>query len=250
MDTLAPELQTPATPSIPEGICLYAIGDVHGARDRLEQLVATIALDARNHPISSKRLVFLGDYIGRGTDSFGVIEFLIANLPADFETIFLRGNHEDAALRIIAGEKELIPGWVEFGGDAYFASYGIPTDRPETTHAPEVLREELLRALPDTHLAFMKQAIYSHVCGDYYFTHAGVKPGVPLERQTADDLLWIREEFLNDSRAYGKIIVHGHNITAEPDIRPNRIGIDTGAYASGHLTCLKLIGTQRRFITT
>ena len=231
-------------------MCLYAIGDIHGHRGKLEELVAGVAEDAAAYTGAAKRLIFVGDYIDRGPDSKGVIDYLLCGLPEDFETVFLRGNHEDVALRVLGGDTDLVSSWMQFGGAACLASYGVNAFRPRIMETPEILQEEFKQKIPAGHRHFFEDTIFSHICGDYYFTHAGVRPGAALDQQSNDDLLWIRDEFLNSKQDFGKIVVHGHSISPEPDIRANRIGIDTGAYATGKLTCLKLFEDKRQFFTT
>ncbi|MDR3449076.1 MAG: metallophosphoesterase family protein [Alphaproteobacteria bacterium] len=237
-------------PAVNDGICLYAIGDIHGHTATLRQLLGEVLRDAKQHPNEVKRLVFLGDYIDRGPDSRGVIDLLLHDLPHDYEVVFLRGNHEDVALRVMEGESDLIESWMQFGGGAFFSSYGVDPFRPRIMETPEILRMELQLNLPAEHRGFLEQTSLSHICGDYYFAHAGVRPGVPLDKQEADDLLWIRDEFIHSGQDFGKIVVHGHSIKPEPDVQHNRIGIDTGAFESGRLTCLKLVGTERTFLST
>ena len=239
-----------STPRIPARLCLYAIGDIHGHKDKLAQLLEMIAKDAATHKRTTKRLVFLGDYIDRGPDSKGVIELLLCKLPKKFEAVFLRGNHENTLLHILNGEKQLIPLWMQFGGATMLASYGVNPFSARLMINPEKLVAALNQKLPDAHRHFLRDTIFSYGCGDYLFAHAGVRPNVELDKQSNDDLIWIRDEFLASQQDFGKIIVHGHSISAAPDIRPNRIGIDTGAYATGRLTCLKLFGDQRAFLTT
>jgi serine/threonine protein phosphatase 1 len=239
---------TPA--QIPDNICLYAVGDVHGHKNKLRQLIGMIEQDAAASPEAEKILVFLGDYVDRGPDSKGVVDYLLLSLPAGFTTVFLRGNHEEVAMQILDGETSLIESWMQFGGSACLASYGVNPFRPHILETPEALRQEFAQQVPASHREFFENTVFSFTCGDYFFAHAGVKPDVPLEKQRHEDLMWIRHEFLVSKQDHGKIIVHGHTIEPEPDIQSNRIGIDTGAYATGRLTCLKLVGDKRSFINT
>lgn len=232
---------------IPPGLRVYAVGDVHGRADLLASLLDRIAADAGSYA-GSKQLVFLGDYVDRGVESRQVIDLLTGGLPAGFEAVFLKGNHEAALLDFLA-DPGIGPDWFAFGGGATLLSYGVSPDHVQRARF-EMAREELLALLPDHHLAFLRSLRLSAQVGDYAFVHAGVRPGVPLERQSERDLLWIREEFLRDDSPHGVMIIHGHTVVSTPEIRQNRIGIDTGAYATGRLTALVLEGGDRRFLTT
>lgn len=186
-------------------------------------------------------VVFLGDYLSRGPDSFGVIENLRRWRPAGLEVRLLCGNHEDLALRLIEGDLEGGSQWFEHGGGlAALASYGVDICRrpAETFEAVDSLRKDFKDALPDAHRKFLAGLAINHAEGGYYFVHAGVAPGVRLSLQSRHDQLWTRRAFLDSDADFGAVIVHGHSIDAQPRFRHNRIGIDTGAYASGVLTCL------------
>ena len=238
-----------APPAIAPGLRLYAIGDVHGRSDLLRRLHAMIRDDARAAPEPRKRLVYLGDYIDRGPDSKGVVEIL-AQEPLDgFETVHLEGNHENALLGFLV-DIRFAAMWLANGGDATLASYGIPIPNPGRPKELLHTQERLVAALPQTHRAFLRNLQLAHSAGDYFFVHAGVRPGTPLDRQNSEDLLWIREPFLGCRESFGKVVVHGHSISYEPEILDNRIGIDTGAFATGHLTSLVLAGGSRRLLQT
>lgn len=238
------------SPVVPPGECLYAVGDIHGRADLLKDLVAMIAEDAAQHSDEKRTLIFLGDYIDRGPDSCGVIEFLMSGLPTGVEAIFLRGNHEDYALKFLHGNLAVGPSWLHFGGTAFLASYGVNAYRPNLLQDLGALHSELLEKMPAAHRAFLEATRFFHSSGDYYFVHAGVRPDVALEKQEATDQMWIRDDFLSSDADFGKIVVHGHSIVMKPDVQNNRIGIDSGAYATGHLTALKLRGSEQRFFTT
>ena len=246
----------PWVPALPAGLAVYAVGDIHGRLDLLERLLGRIATDAAAHPgDAARRLVFLGDYVDRGADSRGVVERVLRDplpgLVPSFETVHLLGNHEEAMLDFLDGRSDG-QDWLGYGGLETLMSYGVPLrSLPRTPEASDKLREALAASVPDSHVAFMRRCTLHHLAGDYAFVHAGVRPGLPLERQQATDLLWIRDEFLH-SRAPlpGKVVVHGHTICDLPQDRGHRINIDTGAFVSGRLTCLVLRGTERRFVTT
>jgi serine/threonine protein phosphatase 1 len=239
------------TPLVPPGTRVYAIGDIHGRADLLDQLLDRICQDARLSRAGRRVLVFLGDYIDRGPASRQVIERVIAGPPsgpgwAGFHWVGLRGNHEDAMLRFL-DDPRAGPVWLMNGGTAMIDSYAGGDAALDMDDMPR-LQERLRRRLPEEHRAFLAGLPLSHVEGDYFFAHAGVRPGIPLDRQDPEDLMWIRQAFLGSSADFGKVVVHGHTITPVPEIRSNRIGIDTGAYRTGRLTALVLEGAERRFL--
>ncbi|HKX08018.1 MAG TPA: metallophosphoesterase family protein [Stellaceae bacterium] len=234
----------------PAGSRLYAVGDIHGRADLLEALLAQITADATAHPEAAKRLIFLGDYVDRGPDSSAVIDRVLHDGPAGLEVVPLMGNHEEMMLRFL---EDLAVGrtWMMNGGDATLRSYGVePPSMFTGTALFRHAQQQFAERLPAGHKSFLEGLAVTHTEGDYLFVHAGVRPGVALEKQRTEDLLWIRDEFLDSDRDFGKVVVHGHSITLEPEFRPNRIGIDTGAYRSNQLTCLVLEGTERTLLTT
>lgn len=234
--------------TLPSGLRLYAVGDIHGRADLLDALLARITRDVRARPAERVRLVFLGDYVDRGPDSHAVIDRLCEPLPEGWERVCLRGNHEDMMTAALADPREadlwLINGGIETLG-SYFEAAGeaMPGDTRTAIAA-------MSRILPAGHSAFLRDLHDMHRCGGYLFVHAGVRPGVPLEAQNATDLHWIRGPFLRSDADFGCVVVHGHTITHVPEERPNRIGIDTGAFASDILTALVLEGPTRRFLQT
>jgi serine/threonine protein phosphatase 1 len=237
-------------PRVPDGRRVYAVGDVHGRDDLLSRLHALIAEDAAAAAAVRKSLVHLGDYIDRGPSSRQVIERLAAGPPSGFEAVFLKGNHDDFLLRFLDGGA--VPDlWLMNGGLATLASYGIELGLPPVEPADvDDLRRDLTRRLGPGHLDFLRGLRPSHAVGDYLFVHAGVRPGVDLAAQDPVDLMWIRGDFLDWEGPFGRVVVHGHTITPAPVFRPNRIGIDTGAYRTGRLTCLVLEGATQRLLQT
>lgn len=235
---------------LPEGRRIYAIGDVHGRLDLLRALIAAIDTEQKDAGTARPTLVLLGDYVDRGPDSRGVVETLIEDpLPA-FECVHLRGNHEDSFLRFL-DDIAVGPSWLYYGGAETLASYGIAASRDEDDPVQlAALQVAFAAALPDSHRAFMRGLEPCRAIGGYLFVHAGVRPGVPLAEQSIDDLLWIRGEFLRSAEDHGHVVVHGHTIDRKPQVRRNRIGIDTGAFATGVLTCLVLEGDRYRLIQT
>lgn len=225
---------------------VYVIGDVHGRADLLQKLLKAIEQDARS--ASHRILVTLGDYIDRGFASRTVIETLLHLPLKNFSTHFLCGNHEDMLLNFLEEPEEGVI-WLHNGGWATLLSYGFaPHELPETVDELVKTRDRLLHRMPKAHLNFIRGLKFFYEYGDYYFVHGGVRPSVSLEEQDAEDLLWIREEFLNSKKDFGKIIVHGHTIVNKPEIHPNRIAIDTGAFHTGKLTCLVLNEKQHYFL--
>lgn len=235
----------------PENHRLYAVGDIHGRMDLLDRLLAMIEADAMDHKKRKKKLIFLGDYIDRGLDSRGVIERLSGNFAAGLEPIFIRGNHDERFMQFMGGQIEVAPAWLNLGGAAALASYGVNAfGGVDSRHRLEVMHQHIVEKVPAAHKEFLDNTVISATYGDYYFVHAGVRPGVPLGQQDPMDQMTIRGDFLLSDEDFGKIIVHGHTIRPEPEVKPNRIGIDTGAFATGRLTCLVLDKAERSFLQT
>ncbi len=238
--------------SIPAGQVVYAIGDIHGRRDLLDRLLARIEADAAKHASSEDRLlVLLGDYIDRGPTSREVVDRLVTAPLRGFSTICLKGNHEDALLAFLDGIADGLD-WLSYGGLETLMSYGVPLrGLPNTLAASVEMRRALAASVPREHVEFFRRCGRHHQVGDYVFVHAGVRPGIALERQDSGDLMWIRDDFLRSRNPLpGHVVVHGHTIVDEPQDRGYRINIDTGAFVSGRLTCLVLRRQERRFITT
>ena len=237
-------------PGLPPDHLVYAIGDIHGRIDLLMRLMKIVETDMAQHPHTNKELIFLGDYVDRGVDSKGVIDFLLNKLPSSAGKVFLRGNHDDAMLRFLQGELDQAQDWLLLGGTATLVSYGVNPFRSQMMQDLESLRKEALGKVPESHKRFLEETVLSCERGGYYFVHAGVRPGVPLDRQNDKDKMWIRHDFLGSHADFGKTVVHGHSILPEPDVQPNRIGVDTGAYATGTLTALALYDSTHRFLST
>jgi serine/threonine protein phosphatase 1 len=223
-------------PAVPAGVRIYAVGDIHGRLDLLDELLSRIGRDISARPVSRPVWVFLGDYIDRGPSSRGTIDRLIAH-GANNECIFLKGNHEQIALRCLS-DRSLFDQWMRLGGVDTLMSYGVLPTRTSDEQQVVRLQAAFHDALPPAHFRFFRDLHKSFVCGDFFFVHAGVRPKVELSRQKENDLLWIRDEFLSSDEDFGKIIVHGHTPTSEVEVAPNRINIDTGAFATGRLSCL------------
>ena len=233
---------------MPDRSRVYAIGDVHGEAEMLESLLEKIRRDAGEAGAERRVAVFLGDYVDRGSDSRQVIDLLLSDPLPDFECVFLKGNHEAAFEGFMAAPEDYLH-WLTFGGVSTCASYGIDTAAPpDGAEMLSWLRERLNEAVPEAHKDFLAELRLSHQEGDYFFAHAGIKPGVPIEEQQAEDLLWIREPFLHSNLDHGRIVVHGHTPEWSPVVRANRIGIDTGACFGGALTALVLDGDSQSFL--
>lgn len=223
--------------AVPPGIRIYAVGDIHGRSDLLAEMIDRIDSDRRRRPIAQAIEVYLGDYIDRGPDSKGVIDQLAVRIVRN-DAICLRGNHESILERALV-DSTVLPHWSQLGGLQTLASYGFSLDGLDDRAMSAVL-QTFREVFPQTHDLFLRCLRNIYSCGDFLFVHAGIRPGVPLDRQQQHDLLWIRDEFLTSTQQHGKIVVHGHTPVAFPEIRNNRINIDTGAWYSGVLTCVAI----------
>ena len=244
------EADAPVSPRVPENCRVYAIGDIHGRADLLGRLHGQILDDAKTAPDLRKVVVYVGDYIDRGPDSFDVIDGLIERPLEGFERHTLKGNHEDMMMAFLEtgthGET-----WIMNGGRNTLDSYGIGLwDLLSDLRDLQKARDKLRQAIPESHWKFLTGLEMHHTEGDYLFVHAGLRPGVSLRDQNEFDLMWIREEFLYSDADLGHLVVHGHTSCPEPKIRPNRIAIDTGAWRSNRLTALVLEADTRRFLST
>lgn len=228
----------PAVPLGPDER-IYAIGDIHGRSDLLDAMTALIRSDLHDHPVAKAHLVYLGDYVDRGRDSSGVIERLAVPPPDLPPATALIGNH-DLVFRDFLSGQDVGDLWRDMGGFETMRSYNVdPQSRPGRRWI-DAAREQLLALMPDHHVAWLEGLALSLDRPPYFFCHAGVKPGVPIEKQDPSTLMWIRDAFLRSDADFGRIVVHGHTPVAEPEIRHNRIGVDTRAFKSGILTCAVL----------
>jgi serine/threonine protein phosphatase 1 len=228
------------------GELIYAVGDMHGRYDLLKQLTALILKDwMARAPDRQPLLIFCGDYVDRGPHSAALMEALIwLQQRSDIQACFLKGNHEAVLLRFL-DSPAYCDVWLTFGGGETLRSYGVVPPPPDDPAACFRARDLLLQRMPSSHLRFLERLELMLVIGDYAFVHAGVQPGVDLRDQREEDLLWIGHEFLSEERPFEKIIVHGHSWTDDkPRLLPHRIGLDTGAYATGVLTAVRLCGAE------
>jgi serine/threonine protein phosphatase 1 len=235
-------------PSGPPGSRAYAIGDIHGRLDLLEDLLSQIERDNERRGPARTFLVFLGDLVDRGPDSRGVIDRLVSRPPTFARPVFIKGNHEEFFLRVLDGEEDTVVDWLTYGGYQCCESYGVSQGWTLNSTAREI-QQRLADSVPSSHREFLENMADSFQFGDYIFVHAGLRPGVPIEAQSSKDLRWIREGFLDDSSDHGVMVVHGHTIVDSPEQHSNRIALDTGAYRSGVLTALGLEGQDRWFLT-
>jgi len=233
-------------PRVPAGRRIYAVGDIHGRADLLSSLFMRIDNDLKARPNADPVEIFLGDYIDRGPNSREVIDLLIERRRMRV-AMFLKGNHEEYVTRFLA-EPSILSSWKNIGGLDTVLSYGVTPVRRDDAQWQQEVATALGQAIPESHRKFFQSLILSFTCGDFFFAHAGVRPGIPLSQQCQQDLLWIREDFLWHEEDFGKVVVHGHTPAKEPEIRSNRINIDTGAYATGRLTCLVLEQDEIRFL--
>lgn len=236
--------------AMPDRTIAYAIGDIHGRADLLEDLLSRITSHADSSAAERRVIIFLGDYVDRGWQSKEVLERLSSLNLDGFETVFLKGNHEEALLSFLA-DPQFLESWRQYGGLETLHAYGLKdlNFRADEDYLKQV-HSSFVESFPQEHRSFLEQLPSSHELGGYLFVHAGVRPGVPLDQQEERDLRWIRDEFLESRMNFGKRVVHGHCPEEEPQIRPNRIGIDTGAYITGVLTAAVLQGTDISFLHT
>jgi serine/threonine protein phosphatase 1 len=224
--------------TLSDNVRIYAVGDIHGSASLLKKLLLQIEMDDKRHPARRSIIVCLGDYLDRGPDSRLTIDLLM-ECSNRREIIFLKGNHETFVPRFL-DDPATLDEWRLCGGLETLVSYGLtPSINPNRSDR-ERLAIELARRMPAAHRDFIESLDLSFCCGDFYFVHAGIRPEIPLVKQREEDLLWIRDDFLLWERPFEKFIVHGHTPVNSLDARSNRINIDTGAFATGRLTCIAI----------
>jgi serine/threonine protein phosphatase 1 len=237
-----------SNPILPPGQRAYAVGDVHGRLDLLDELLEAVRVDDAARDPAQTTLVFLGDLIDRGPDSREVINRVRAGVDWA-RTIALMGNHEAVMLEVLDGHLDSVPGWLKFGGRETLISWGVAPHTLDEGTLDEVMRAAR-EAVTHEERGWIGR-LRSHVrIGDYYFVHAGIRPGIPLGQQVDEDRLWIREEFLESRKKHEAMIVHGHSVMADVQLKANRIGLDTGAYATGRLTALGIEDRKRWLLST
>ncbi len=235
--------------ALPDGTRVYAVGDIHGRLDLLDDLLARIDADDASRPRAETTLIFLGDLVDRGPDSAGVVERLRSLAETGRRVRFLMGNHEEILLGTLAGDIKAAKLLCRVGGRETALSYGIADDHYERLDFKELV-DALVSAIPGSHRRFLESFEDTISAGDYLFVHAGVRPDRSLDDQRSSDLRWIRDTFLDHRGRLEKRVVHGHTIAPEVEFRPHRIGIDTGAYATGRLTALGLEGVEQWVLQT
>ena len=236
----------PTMRRVPDGTRVYCVGDIHGRDDLLREMAERVVADMKVRSFDHAMTVFLGDYVDRGHGSRGVVEHLArGEWPTPITT--LAGNHEDLLMAFLENAGVLAV-WRSLGGLETLYSYGVDVGLARGGRDFGAVQTAFAAQFPEHHRRFLEKLNISTYIGDYFFCHAGVRPGVPLDRQNRDDLLNIRDPFLSSEVEHGKLVVHGHTPSVNPEIRPNRIGIDTAAYATDRLTCLVLEKDQRRFM--
>lgn len=234
--------------NFPDGIRIYAVGDVHGCLDLLKRLENRIAESARDCELNAG-VIFLGDYIDRGPNVAGVIEHLSRGNFAGLPTRFLLGNHEDILLAALE-EPRLIREWLRWGGLATLASYRVMLPQiSDMAERDQIIADAMRHAMPPHHIEFLERLEISIQHGDYMFVHAGIRPGRPLDRQSRSDLLSIREPFLSSPKTLPCRVVHGHSVAFDVQATACRIGIDTGAYATGRLSSVLLEAGRTEIVT-
>lgn len=239
----------PSRAAVPPGERVYAIGDVHGRLDLLIEMLDRIdADDARRGPADTT-IVLLGDLVDRGPESAQVIDHVIERDWRGRSVKILQGNHEEVMLLALSGDLEAMRFWTRIGGGETMESYGVPAALIESGNAQQLVVDFTSR-IPRSHCALLYRTIDHVTIGDYAFVHAGVRPGITIEKQKVADLRWIRGEFLAHEGDLGAVVVHGHTITETVEEYDNRIGIDTGAYVTGRLTVLGLEGRERWYLSS
>ncbi|MBZ9737109.1 metallophosphoesterase [Mesorhizobium sp. CA18] len=235
----------------PDGMRLYAIGDVHGRHDLLAAMHRRIESELEHAPGSDWRIIHLGDYVDRGPDSRSVIDFLIETRKRDPRNIMLAGNHDIGMLEFLA-EAEPDGLFVNYGGVQTAQSYGVDLLRDGHWYgkAQAIARGHmaLVKAVPHSHVDFLQSLTFSATFGDFFFCHAGIRPGVPLDRQDQQDLIWIRDVFHDHPGLFSKVIVHGHTPVPEAEVKANRVNVDTLAWKSGTLSALAVNSGDKRIL--
>jgi serine/threonine protein phosphatase 1 len=234
-------------PPLPDGLRIYAVGDIHGRFDLLQEIASQIRRDLEQDQPQQSVEIFVGDYVDRGPQSRGVIEWMIDTPPITNQRVCLLGNHEEMMLRAL-DDRSVMANWLFNGGGETLLSYDVKARGLGGEAGLIELQQGFRARLPRKHLEFLAALPRSMVRAPYFFAHAGIRPERPLDEQDPEDLIWIREPFLHSDEDFGCIVVHGHTPVMSPDVRRNRINIDTGAVFTGYLTCIVLEGAEQRFL--
>ncbi len=236
-------------PCLPPGKRVYAVGDVHGRLDLLEALFEQIRTDDAARAPADTEGILLGDLIDRGPDSAGVVRWAMEADRGFARVSALKGNHEASLLSVLDDRLEWLDNWLNYGGVETLESWGLARQLIRRADGAE-LAAAARAIIPQEERAWLAALPTTRQIGDYLFVHAGVRPGVAIDKQVEQDLIWIRHEFLDSAADHGAFVVHGHTISEDVVVRGNRVGIDTGAYRSGRLTVLGVEGSERWFLST
>lgn len=234
---------------LPKGLRVYAIGDIHGQFTLLERLQAMIRADITENPASQHTIIYLGDYVDRGPQSYEVIERLSRHMIDGVEIIFLKGNHEDFFVNFLEDHKTGDT-WLLNGGDDTLKSYGVNEQQYQHTSDYQTAQKALHARMPAKHREFLNNLVLSHRIGSLFFAHAGVNPDITLDAQRPKDLMWIRHKFIESTQDLGVLVIHGHTPRPAPEITPYRVNVDTHAWYTGHLTAVALENGCLRFLST
>ncbi len=234
---------------LPEGLRVYAIGDIHGQFTLLDRLQAMISGDIAENPASRHTIIYLGDYVDRGPQSYEVIERLSTHRVEGAEALFLKGNHEEFFVNFLE-DHTTGDAWLLNGGDDTLQSYGVSEQQYLNTSDYRGAQEVLRTRIPAKHIEFFNNLALSHRIGSLFFAHAGVNPDMPLDAQRPKDLMWIRHKFIDSTRDLGVLVIHGHTPRPAPEVTPYRINVDTHAWHTGHLTAVVLENGRLRFLNT
>jgi serine/threonine protein phosphatase 1 len=226
---------------------VYVIADIHGCYDELRDAERRIAADISKSPEATGVVVMLGDYVDRGPRSSDTVAHLLGGGVAGLPRLCLCGNHDEMMVRFMADPEKSMD-WLDLGGDVTLASYGVDVSAALRRGGARALGAAARDRVPRAHVAFLTRLPVMLRHGKIVFVHAGVRPGIDLDDQTDEDLMWIREPFLSEGPGPDHMVVHGHTVTVQPEAGPNRLGLDTGAYVSGRLTVLRLAPSGSRFI--
>lgn len=235
----------------PKDTRIYAIGDVHGYLDLLFKIHDLISDDLAKSPVKHHKIIHLGDYIDRGPNSKGCLQYLINLMASNEHVSCLKGNHEEKLIRFLDDPINTAHSFLTYGGAECALSYGVqPVHLSGSNDEMIIFRDQLLQSVPRSHIEFIGELLFSQTMGDYFFAHAGVRPGIAMDEQSNHDLMTIRKDFIAYQGLFPKVIIHGHTPHHPIEIKQNRINADTMAYATQELTAIVLEGDQYRILAT